>query len=129
MLDENSRMLKKQLFQHQKEKKYWMNEDKYYKMEHDKISKWLNDFNCFEVCGKKWIEVNDLSGGQYFVNKNIRFKTSMLRSSLCNYDDTCIVLKGRICVTETNNANRRNKKLPLVILHLNHVHQKSITHL
>ena len=42
---------------------------------------------------KKWIEVNDLSSGQYFVNKNIRFKTSILRSSSYSCH---IVVKGTI---------------------------------
>ena len=36
---------------------------------------------------RKWIEVNDLSGGQYSVSKNIRFQTLMLRSDLCDYND------------------------------------------
>ena len=35
----------------------------------------------------------------------------MLRSDLCNYSDDCVVVKGRINVTGTNAANRRNKKL------------------
>ena len=30
---------------------------------------------------------NDLSSGQYSVNKNIRFTTSMLGSNLCCYND------------------------------------------
>ena len=34
---------------------------------------------------KKWIEVYDQSGGNYNVNKEIRIKTSMLRSDLCDY--------------------------------------------
>ena len=29
------------------------------------------------------------------VNKNIRFKTSLLRSDLCNYSDAYIPVKGR----------------------------------
>ena len=33
---------------------------------------------------KKWIEVHDQSGGTYNINKKIRFKTSMLRSDLCD---------------------------------------------
>ena len=40
--------------------------------------------------------VNDLSSRQYSANKNIRFKTSMLRSDLCAYSDECIVVKGAI---------------------------------
>ena len=35
----------------------------------------------------------------------------MLRSNLCDYSDGYIVVKGRIKVTGTNNANIRNKKL------------------
>ena len=45
---------------------------------------------------KKWVEVNDLSRGQYSVNKNIRFETSMLRPDLCDYRDAYIVVKGTI---------------------------------
>ena len=60
---------------------------------------------------EKWIEINDLSSAQYSINKNIRFRTSILRSYLCDYSDTYIVVKGRISVTGNNAANRRNKKL------------------
>ena len=35
----------------------------------------------------------------------------MLRSDLYDYSDTYIVVKGIISVTDTNNANRRSKKL------------------
>ena len=35
----------------------------------------------------------------------------MLRSDLCEYGDSYIVVKGRISVTETNNANKRDNKL------------------
>ena len=42
---------------------------------------------------KKWVEVNDSSRGQYSVNKNKRFKTSILRSYLCAYGDASIVIK------------------------------------
>ena len=40
---------------------------------------------------KKWIEVNDLSSGQYSVNKCIMLKSSMLESNLCDYIDAYIV--------------------------------------
>ena len=80
-------------------------------MEHYKIPEVLNDYTVSKFVTRKWIEVNDLSSGQYSVNENIRFKTSMLRSDLCDYSDAYIVVKGRISVTGTNNANRRNKKL------------------
>ena len=45
---------------------------------------------------KKWIKVYTLSGGQYFANKNIRFKILALRSDLCDYSDAYIVMKGNI---------------------------------
>ena len=44
---------------------------------------------------KKWIEVHDQSGGTYNTNKQIRFKTYMLRSYLCDYGDAYIVVKGK----------------------------------
>ena len=56
----------------------------------------------------------DLSESQYSsVNKNIRFKTTMLISDLCSYSDLYIVIKGTITVEGTNDANRRNKSLTL----------------
>ena len=60
---------------------------------------------------KKRVEVNDLSDCQYSSRKSGRFKTSMLRSNLCDYNAAHFVVKGRISVTGTKNANRRNKKL------------------
>ena len=57
---------------------------------------------------KKWIEVYDQSEGNYNVNKEIRIKTSMLRSDLCDYSDAYIVIKGTITVDK--------KQLLLMIL-------------
>ena len=47
---------------------------------------------------KKWIEVYDQLQGNYDVNKEIRIKTSMLRSGLCGFSDAYIVVKGTITV-------------------------------
>ena len=49
---------------------------------------------------KKWIEVYDQSQGNYDVNKEIRIKTSILRSDLCDFSDAYIVVKGNITVTK-----------------------------
>ena len=57
------------------------------KMEHFDMSKVLNNSTVSKFLTKKLIEVNHLSSGQYSVNKNIRFKTSMSRSDLCDYSD------------------------------------------
>ena len=48
---------------------------------------------------KKWIEINDQSGETYNTNKQIRFKTSMLRSDLCDFSDAYIVVKGIVTVS------------------------------
>ena len=55
---------------------------------------------------KKWVEVYDQSEKNYNVNKEIRIKTSMLTSDLCDYSDVYIVVKGTITVTEPDNAKR-----------------------
>ena len=57
---------------------------------------------------KKRIEVYDQSEKNYNPNKEIRIKTSMLRSDLCDFSDAYIVVKGDITVTNPNNA-KRNK--------------------
>ena len=62
-------------------------------MKHYKISKLLNDSTVSKYVAKNLVEVNDLSSGQYSINKSIRFKTSMLRSDLCDYNDAYIVEK------------------------------------
>ena len=49
---------------------------------------------------KKWIEVYDQSQENYNPNKEIRIKTSMLRSDLCDFSDAYIVVKGNITVTK-----------------------------
>ena len=49
---------------------------------------------------KKLIEVYDQSWGSYDVNKEIRIKTSMLRSDLCDFSDGYIFVKGNITVTK-----------------------------
>ena len=54
---------------------------------------------------KKWIEVHDQSGNaedRYRPSKQIRFKTSMLRSDLFDFSDVYIVVKGTSALTKTN---------------------------
>ena len=54
---------------------------------------------------KKWVEVHDQSGNaedRYKPSKQIRFKTLMLRSDLCDYSDAYIVVKGDITLTKIN---------------------------
>ena len=83
-------------------------------MEFQKIENFLNtnsDENLPRFVTKKWIKVYDQSGGNYNANKEIRIKTSMLRSDLCDYSDAYIVVKGDITLEGDNDANKRNKNL------------------
>ena len=48
---------------------------------------------------KNWVEINDESRGTYNVNSQIKFKTTLLKSSLCNYSDAYILIKGTITIT------------------------------
>ena len=43
--------------------------------------------------------------GVHTHNKQIKFKTSMLRSSLCDYTDAYILVKGNIIVNNTAAAD------------------------
>ena len=64
---------------------------------------------------KNWVEINDESGGIYSVNSQIKFKTAMLKSSLFDYSDAYILVKGTITVNNTAaagaNANNTDKKV------------------
>ena len=64
---------------------------------------------------KTWVEINDESRGTYNVNSQIKFKTTMLKSSLCDYSDAYIVVKGTTTVNNTAGdgaaANNINKKV------------------
>ena len=57
------------------------------------------------------IDINsDQSEGNYDVNKEIRIKTSILRSDLCDYSNAYIIVKGTITIVRPNNA-KRNKEV------------------
>ena len=63
---------------------------------------------------KNWVEINDELRGTYNVNSQIEFKTTMLRSSSCDYSDAYLLVNGTIAVNNTaaasadpNNTNRK----------------------
>ena len=84
-------------------------------MEFEKIINLLDttsdDKNLLRFVTKKWIEVYDQSEKSYNTNKEIRIKTPMLRSDLCNFSDAYIVVKGDITLEGDNDANKHNKNL------------------
>ena len=64
---------------------------------------------------RNWVEINDDIRGTYSPDKQIRFKTAMLRSSLCDYSDAYILAKANATVNftaaEGAAANNTNKKV------------------
>ena len=54
----------------------------------------------FKFRTKNWDKINDESRGTYSVNSQIKFKTTILKSSLCDYSDVYFLVKGRITITE-----------------------------
>ena len=73
-------------------------------MEYQKIANLLdtgsNELSKFRT--KNWVEINDESKGTYTGN-NIKFKTTMLRSNLCDYADADVLVKGTIAITGAGN--------------------------
>ena len=63
---------------------------------------------------KKLINVYDQLEKNYSVNKEIRIKTPMLRSDLCDFSDVYIVVKRVIAVTNVEDAER-NKSVAFKI--------------
>ena len=59
---------------------------------------------------KKWVDVNNKHHWIYGANSKIKFTILMLKSSLCDYSDPCILVSGRIKINaEPDNVNQANK--------------------
>ena len=87
-------------------------------MEYQKIANLIDDDASNQPSKfrtRNWVEINDESRGVYSVNSQIKFKTTMLKSSLCDYSDAYILVKGTISVNNTAAAgaaaNNTNKKV------------------
>ena len=91
-------------------------------MEYDKINNFLSSLELSEdnemseqlskFVTRQYVKVNSLSN-TYNENKSIRFKTPMLRSSLCDYSDAYILVKGTITVAGNNLRERQDRPLIL----------------
>ena len=96
-----------------------MNYDNYNNgiMEYQKIINFLDNTpdQLSKFRTKNWIEINDQSRGVYSTGSDIRFTTTMLKSSLCDYGDVYILVKRIITITGTGDnaaarqADERNK--------------------
>ena len=85
-------------------------------MEYQKIPNLLDNTSnqLFKFKTKNCVEINDESRGTNNTNAQIKFKTTMLKSSLCDYSDARILVKGTTTVNNTaaadadaNNTNRK----------------------
>ena len=71
---------------------------------------------------RNWVEKNDKSRGEYTGN-NIKFKTTILRSNLCDYGDAYILVRGTITITGVGDDDaakqleERNKDVTFKIVH------------
>ena len=80
-------------------------------MEYQKIANLLNNESDqpSKFRTRNWVEINDESRGNY-ANSDVRFKTAMLRSNLCDYADWFILVKGTIPITGAgDNAGERQQ--------------------
>ena len=90
-------------------------------MGHQKIANLIDDASNqpSKFKTKNWVEISDESRGTYNVNSQIKFKTTMLKSSLCCYSDAYILVKGTITVNNTAAEVILIKKWYLkIVLHL-----------
>ena len=64
---------------------------------------------------KSWVKIIDDSRGTYNTNSQIKLKTSILRSSLCNYSDGYTLVKGTITIAPVPpaaaNSNNNDKEV------------------
>ena len=69
-------------------------------MEYQKISNLIDDASNepSKFRTKNWVEINDKSRGTYNVNSQIKFKTTMLKSILCDYSDAYILVKETVTI-------------------------------
>ena len=78
-----------------------------------------HQINHLNLKQKNWVEINDESRRTYNVNSQIKFKTTMLKSSLCDYSDAYIHVKEKITITgegdneAARHTGERNKGVAL----------------
>ena len=56
----------------------------------------MNDASDSKLVRRNWNIVNDESNANYYVGKEIIYKTEVLKSNLCDYNDVYILVRGGI---------------------------------
>ena len=65
------------------------------------------------------VAINDESRGTYIEDNQIRFKTSMLSSGLCDYSDAYILVKETLTLAApTHSSNSSKKRLQQKIMRI-----------
>ena len=77
-------------------------------METQKIVNLLNgsDNEYAKFATKKWYVIDSKPKGNYKPDNEIKFLTSSLESSLCDYSDACVLVTGNIAVAEAHNNTK-----------------------
>ena len=75
-------------------------------MEYQKIANLIDDTpnQPSKFITRNWVEINDESREAYNINSQITFKTTMLKSSLCDYSDAYIHIYAYITISVNNTA-------------------------
>ena len=78
-------------------------------MEYQKIANFIDDTSNqpSKFRTRNWVEINDESRGAYNVNSQNKFKTTILKSSLCDYSETYILVKRNAADVAANNTDKK----------------------
>ena len=81
-------------------------------MEFNKINNLLGDSSdkVPRFVTKKWIEIHPQSTSNFKTSKEIKFKTPMLRSDLCDYSEAYVWVKGNVSASNAADNDNFNKK-------------------
>ena len=77
------------------------------------LDKYIKQWSKFRT--KKWVDLNDESRETCNTNSQIKFKTTIVKSSLCDYSGAYILVKGTIAIPNTTvadvDASNANEKV------------------
>ena len=89
-------------------------------MEHQKILHLLNKANHYKFVARKWNIVNDNLKANHNAANEVTYNAEVLKSSLCDYDDAYILVRGDITI-----IGHQETQVPFIVHHLLNVSQKT----